>query len=227
MARGSRRKPLQRRDACLTTRRLSEDIYDRDWLLELGRLADRRWTTEGSIHGDRTKPWTAVATGDVDSLDEDYHWSADGWHTDRSIKRDDFEERRDWFQESVRCDAAWGSAQKPRTLFSAPATRLRRRSAVRPAKSGVPRPPVGSARYVGIDPEEGQAQRAEALLHHRGPSNRSTPTDCTWVEVTVRARPPPALRRRNQERRWVTIQSPHFSPLGIGEAEASALLGSE
>ena len=46
------------------------------------------------------KPWTTVAMGDVDSLDEDYHWNADGWHTSRSITRDDFCEQRDWFHQS-------------------------------------------------------------------------------------------------------------------------------
>jgi hypothetical protein len=49
-----------------------------------------------SIH----KPWTTVAMGDVDSLDEDYHRSADGWRTSRSITRIGVGEHRDWFHQS-------------------------------------------------------------------------------------------------------------------------------
>ena len=45
-------------------------------------------------------PWTTVAMGDVDSLAEDYHWNAAGWHTSRSITRIDFGEQRDWFRQS-------------------------------------------------------------------------------------------------------------------------------
>ena len=154
------------------------------------------------------KPWTAVATGDVDSLDEDYHWSPDGWHTSGSIKRDDFEERRDWFQESVRFAMLLGALLEAENTFLRTRDEAPKKERGTSAKSGVPRPPGWITRYVGIDPEEGKRSLPKKTPPPPRPEQPLNTDGLSWVEVTVREHV--RLQRcgeGNQQRRWVTIKA--------------------
>ena len=219
MARRSHRKPVKA-SACLATRRLSEDIAIEDRLLNLvgWRIVDGQPQVRSMMID---KPWTAVATGDVDSLDEDYHWSPDGWHTSGSIKRDDFEERRDWFQESVRFAMLLGALLEAENTFLRTRDEARRRSAVRPQSQESHVRPVGSLATLALTQNRASAASPRRLLLLKARATARHRRTVLGRGHSPRARPPPALRRRKPTAPLGHHQSPHFSPLGVSKAEAS------
>ena len=198
-------EPLKRRALVWQHDGSRRILRSEDWLLELGRLADRRWTTEGSIHGDETSrgPPSQRATL-TRSTKTTTGVPMVGIRTS-SIKRDDFEERRDWFQESVRFAMLRRALLEAENTFCAPATRRRRRARYVPqSRESHVRRLDHSLRWHR--PEEGSAA-SQKTIRTRSRATAFWPDGLSWVGHS-RARPPPALRRNQNAAGH--HQSPHF-----------------
>ena len=100
-----------------------------------------------------SQPWTAVAKPDLDAVDEDYQWRADGWHATQPITKDEYRENQEWLQTAVRFAMLLGALLEADNTFLRTRDEAPKKERDVSTKAGVPRPPGWITRYVGIDPE--------------------------------------------------------------------------
>ena len=155
-----------------------------------------------------SQPWTAVAKPDLDAVDEDYQWRADGWHATQPITKDEYRENQEWLQTAVRFAMLLGALLEADNTFLRTRDEAPKKERGAPAKTAAPRPPGWITRYVGIDPEEGKRTVSQKSEPPAKPAQPPNTDGLSWVEVRVREHV--RLQRcgeRNQERRWVTIKA--------------------
>ena len=155
-----------------------------------------------------SQPWTAVAKPDLDAVDEDYQWRADGWHATQPITKDEYRENQEWLQTAVRFAMLLGALLEADNTFLRTRDDVPKQERGAPAKTAAPRPPGWITRYVGIDPEEGKRTVSQKSEPPAKPAQPPNTDGLSWVEVRVREHV--RLQRcgeRNQERRWVTIKA--------------------
>ncbi len=174
-----------------------------------------------------SQPWTAIAKRDLDPLNEDYQWSADGWNVNRTITRDDYREHSDWFQESVRFAMLLGALLEAENTFLRTRDEAPKKERDVSTKAGAPRPPGWITRYVGINPEEGKRTVTKKSAPPPKPEQPPNTDGLSWVEVRVREHV--RLQRcgeGNRERRWVTIKA-HTSHRWASVKPKRVVVGSE
>ncbi len=193
------------------------------WNLVGWRIVDKQPMVRSMV---TNQPWTAIGTRDLDPLNEDYQWSADGWHVNRTITRDGYREHSDWFQECVRFAMLLGALLEAENTFLRTRDEAPKKERDVSTKAGVPRPPGWITRYVGIDPEEGKRTVSKKSEPPAKPEQPPNTDGLSWVEVRVREHV--RLQRcgeRNQERRWVTIKA-HTSHRWASQNPRRIIVGS-